>query len=221
MATKAEKSFFGHSALEYLGYWVTRDGIKPLPKKVAAIKNIAPPRNKKKLRSFIGVINYYRDMWVRRSEILASLVNLTSKENIWECTDVHQKAFGRIKNLVSKETLLSFPNISKRFDIYTDASHTQRGSVITQDNKPIAFYIRKLNPAQTRYTTTEHELLGIVETLKEFRNILLGHDIHIYTDHKNLTYKTQNTERVMHWRLLIEELSPDLVYLEGEKNIIC
>ena len=57
-----ETSFFGHSELEYLGYWVTRDGIKPLPKKVDTIKNVAPPRNKKELRSVIGVINYCRDM---------------------------------------------------------------------------------------------------------------------------------------------------------------
>ena len=220
LKVNAEKSFFGHSELEYLGYWVTRNGIMPLPKKVDAIKNIATPKTKKQLRSFIGIINYYRDMWVRRSEILAPLTNLTSKDAKWEWTDVHQQAFDKIKKLVSKETLLSFPDFSKRFDIHTDASHTQLGAVISQNNKPIAFYSRKLNPAQTRYTTTERELLAIVETLKEFRNILLGHEIRVCTAHKNLTYKTQNTERVMRWRLLIEEFSPDLVYLQGEKNIV-
>jgi RNase H-like domain found in reverse transcriptase len=47
----------------------------------------------------------------------------------------------------------------------------------------------QLNPAQTRYTTTERKILAIVETLKEFCNILLGHTIRIFTDHKNLTYK--------------------------------
>ena len=62
--------------------------------------------------------------------------------------------------------------------------------------------------------------MAIVETLKEFRNILLGQDIRVYTDHKNLTYKTKNTERDMRWRLLIEEFSPNLVYLKGEKNIV-
>ena len=55
-----------------------------------------------------------------------------------------------------------------------DASKVQLGEVINQDNKPIAFYSRKLNPAQVNYTTTERELLSIVETLKDLRNILLG-----------------------------------------------
>ena len=99
----------------------------------------------------------------------------------------HQKAFNVVKKIISRETLLSYPNFDKPFDIHTDASDLQLGAVISQNNKPIAFYSRKLNPAQTRYTTTEKELLAIVETLKEFKNILLGYIIRVYTDHKNLT----------------------------------
>jgi RNase H-like domain found in reverse transcriptase len=85
--------------------------------------------------------------------------------------------------------LLSYPDFFKPFDVYTDASHSQLGAAICQNDKLIAFYSCKLNPAQTRYTTTECELLTIVETLKDFRNILLGHRIRIFTDHQNLTYK--------------------------------
>ena len=83
-------------------------------------------------------------------------------------------AFDEIKKIVTKETLLAYPNFEQEFVIHTDASHTQLGAVIFQNDKPIAFYSRKLNDAQTRYTTTERELLAIVETLKEFKNILLG-----------------------------------------------
>ena len=92
--------------------------------------------------------------------------------------------------------------------------------MISQANKPIAFYSRKLNPAQTRYTTTERELLSIVETLKEFQNILLGQKIVVYTDHKNLTCKNFNTEQVMRWRLILEEYNPELKYIKGENNVV-
>ena len=113
-------------------------------------------------------------MWIKRSDILAPLTRLTSDKQKWAWTDVEQKAFDTIKTLVSRETLLTYPNFNKPFVIHTDASHTQLGAVISQENKPITFYSRKLNPAQTRYTTTERELLSIVETLKEFQNIILG-----------------------------------------------
>ena len=100
------------------------------------------------------------------------------------------------------------------------ASKYQLGAVILQDNKHIAFYSRKLNSSQLIYTSTERELLDIVETLKEFRNIILGQQIIVYTDHKNLTYKVLNTERVMRWRLIVEEYGPELGYLQGHKNIV-
>ena len=86
--------------------------------------------------------------------------------------------------------------------------------------KPVAFYSRKLQPAQTRYTTTERELLSIVETLKEFQNILLGQGIKVHRDHVNLTCKTFNSERVMRWRLNIEEYSPDLQYIKGTHSVV-
>jgi hypothetical protein len=76
-----------------------------------------------------------------------------------------------MKKLISKGALLAYPDFEDEFIIHTDASHTQLGAVISQRGKPIAFYSRKLKPEQTRYTTTERELLSIVETLKEFRNI--------------------------------------------------
>ena len=143
------------------------------------------------------MINYYRDMWPKRSETLAPLSAMTSSKVKWQWTEVHQKAFKEIKRIMTKETLLMYPNFNQVFEIHTDASKTQLGAVISQNGKHVAFYSRKLIPAQTRYTTTERELLAIVETLKEFRNILLGQQIKIYTDHKNLTYKTFNTDRVM------------------------
>jgi len=146
-------------------------------------------------------------MWIRRSDVLAPLTK-TAK-----CIRHHKK-------LISRETLLAYPNFDQEFQIHTDASHTQLGAVISQDGKPIAFYSRKLNDAQTRYTTTERKLLAIVETLKEFKNILLGQKIRVYTDHQKLTYKNFNTERVMRWRLILEEYGPELEYIKGEHNVV-
>ena len=85
--------------------------------------------------------------------------------------------------------MLAYPDFNAPFEIHTDAYKLQIGAVIYQKGKPIALYYRKMNSAQQNYTTTEKELLSIVATLKEFRNILLGHQITVYTDHKNLTYK--------------------------------
>ena len=102
-----------------------------------------------------------------------------------------------MKRIVARKVLLTFPNFDKPFEIYTDASKYQLGVVVTQDGEPIVFYSRKLNPAQLNYTTTERELLAIVETLKEVFNILLRQGIIVYTDHENLTYKVFNTEHII------------------------
>jgi hypothetical protein len=125
-----------------------------------------------------------------------------------------------MKAIMAKETLVTFPDFTKEFEIHTNASKLQLGACISQGGKPVAFYSHKLQPAQTRYTTTERELLLIVETLKEFRNILLGQKIKVHTDHENLTYKNFNSDRVMRWRLYIEEYSPDLNYIKGTHNVV-
>ena len=120
---------------------------------------IGEPKNRKQLRSFIGVVNYYRDMWLRRSHILAPLASLTSDKVKWEWGPKQSAAFAMAKRVIAREAMLAYPDFNKPFTIHTDASHYQLGGVISQDGKPIAFYSRKLNDAQTRYTTTERELL--------------------------------------------------------------
>ncbi len=81
---------------------------------------------------------------------------------------------------------MAYLDFSKVFEIYTDASSKQLGAVITQENRPIAFFSRKLFPAQRKYSVTKIEQLAIVETLKEFKGMLWGQPIKVYTDHKNL-----------------------------------
>jgi len=216
----AEKSYFGRDAIEYLGYWVTRNGVQPIPDKVDAMLKMEEPKTKKQLRAFVGLVNYYRDMWRRRSHVLAPLTALCSNTQKWVWGEEQKQAFANVKRMICKEAILAFPNFNEEFVIYTDASNYQLGGVITQQKRPLAFYSRKLKDAQTRYTTTERELLSIVEILKEFRTILLGQKIIVYTDHKNLIYNDLQTDRVLRWRLLLEEYGVDIRYIKGVKNIV-
>jgi hypothetical protein len=98
----------------------------------------------------------------------------------------------------------------------------QLGAVITQDNRPIAFFSRKLSKMQQKYSVTEIELLAIVETLKEFKGMLWGHDIKVYTDHKNLTRDALGltSDRVYRWRLLLEEYAPKIMHIKGIHNTV-
>ena len=81
LKVNASKSCFGAHKFDYLGYHVTREGVMPIPKKVEAIQALAVPKNRKQLRQFIGMINFYRDMWQKRSELLSPLTALTSKKS--------------------------------------------------------------------------------------------------------------------------------------------
>ena len=143
---------------EYLGYVLTRDGIKPQPKKVQAILMLTPPQNVKQLCRFLGMVQYYRDLWARRSEKLSPLTNLVqcehtkvtrankTKRKPWHWDKVHQTAFDNIKTTIAKDVVLAYPDYSRQFEIYTDSSKFQLGAVITHNNRPLAFFIRKLSP---------------------------------------------------------------------------
>ena len=91
--------------------------------------------------------------------------------------------------MIGREVLLAYPDINAPSGIHTDASKLQIGAVMSQKGKPIPFYSQKMNRAQQNYTTTKKELISIVANFKEFQNILLGHQITVYTDHKNITNK--------------------------------
>ena len=159
-------------------------------------------------------------MWVKRSEMLAPLSDLVGecgetkttrknkvKKTPWHWDSIHQTAFDNVKTTIAKKVVLAYPDFSKPFDIYTDASIKQLWAVITQDNRPIAFFSRKLSDAQSKYTVTELELLAIVEILKEFNGMLWGQRINVYADHKNLTRDGLGltSDRVTRWRIILEE----------------
>ena len=133
LKVNGNKSFFGKAELEYLGYWITRNGIKPLPGKVKAILAIDAPKNRKELRSFIGIVNYYQDMWIKRSHVLTPLATLMSKTTKWNWGPQQEKAFQTAKKIIAQEVMLAYPDFNERFKIHKDASHYQLGAVIIRD----------------------------------------------------------------------------------------
>ncbi len=200
-----------------------------------AILALNPPKSVKELQCFLGMVQYYRDMWAKHSEMLAPLTDLVgecretkttkkygTKKKPWKWESIHQQAFDNVKATVAKEVVLAYPDFTKPFEIYTDASTMQLEAVITQGNRPIAFFSRKLSKTQSKYSVTKIELLAIVETLKEFQGMLFWQTIKVYTAHKNLTCDALGltSDRVYHWQLLLEEFAPEIVHIKGIHNSV-
>jgi hypothetical protein len=158
---------------DWLGYWLTPQGLKPWKKKIDAILHMDRPCNATELRMFIGRVKYYCDMWPSHAHILKPLADRSGlkKRALIKWTDDMQQAFGKMHLLMAANALAAYPDHNKRFDVYTDAdaSAFQLGACIIQEGRPIAYSSQKLTKSQQDYTTMEKEMLSIVATLKEFR----------------------------------------------------
>jgi hypothetical protein len=121
--------------------------------------------------------------------------------------EVDQRAFNHVKATITREVVLAYPDYSKVFEIYTDVLSKQLGAVITQENRPIVFFSRKLSTMQHKRSVTKIEILAIVKTLKEFKGMLWGQSIKVYTDHANLIRDAldMTLDHVYQRRLLLEE----------------
>lgn len=208
------KCEWGVKETDWLCYWLTPTGLKPWRKKINAILAINKPKTNKQLRSFLGAINFYRDMWRGRSGIVAPLTSVSAGNGIVVWNDEMNKAFATIKALMAKDAFLRYPDHYKPFHIYTDASDYQMGAAIMQDNVPVPYWSKKLNAAQKNYTVGEKELLSIVEVLKEFKTMLYGcPQLHVYTDHLNNVFTSDMTNQsqcVIRWGLFLEEFGVKL-----------
>lgn len=220
-----KKSNFGMTEVKYLGYVISRDGIKPDSKKIQGILDMERPKTVTEMKALIGMVQFYRDMWKQRSHILSPLVDATTKgkgKTPINWTPELNAAWLKLRDVISGETLLRYPDWNIPFEIHSDASDYQLGAVLSQEGKPIAFFSRRLSKAQMNYTTTEKELLSIVECLKQFRHILQGYPIKVYSDHKNLAYcaTLSESQRVMRWRMILEEFNPTIEHIAGVDNVV-
>ncbi len=88
-----------------------------------------------------------------------------------------------------------------------------------QEGKPVAYYSKKLNSAHMNYVTIDKELLCVIATLPKFRSMLLGAEVHVHTDHKNIVSIGDSSQQRLLWILYVDEYGPELHYVEGQRNV--
>jgi hypothetical protein len=170
--TCKSKSSFAQKKIRYLGHIVDKQGIRPNPKKVEAVQTWPVPENVHDVRSFLGLVNYFRKFIDHYSEIAVPLTNLTRKANAWNWTGRCQDAFELLKQKLIEAPLLCTPDERLPYEVVTDASDL--GLVLLQDGHSVAFESRKLNSAELNYNVTEKEMLAVVHALHVWRCYLEG-----------------------------------------------
>lgn len=228
-----DKSEFLHEEIEFLGYIITSNGIKPNQKKIDVVQNYPEPRTLKELRGFLGLMGYYRRLVKDFAKIAKPLTNLLRGEgNILSnkkilFNDEEKLCFQKMKNILSSSDVLIYPDFNKTFMLTTDASNYAIGAVLFQDengkDKLIHFASRTLSRTEENYSASEKEMLAIFWVLQTFRNYLYGSKVKIITDHQPLTFalSPKNTNaKLKRWKAYLEEHDYELMYKPGKANVV-
>jgi cleavage and polyadenylation specificity factor subunit 1 len=226
---------FGKSRIEFLGHTVTADGITPLPHRIKAIADHPRPTNTKELQNFLGVINFYRRFVPRAAAILRPLTDALkggpSAKAAVEWTGERQAALAAAKAALQAATNLAYPRTGAELALAVDASADHVGAALQQRASPAAawqplgFFSKKLDPAQTRYSAYDRELLACVLGIRHFRYMLEGRRFTLYTDHKPLTYALSKaaeawTARQSRHLSYVAEFTSDIRHVAGLDNIV-
>jgi len=193
-----------------LGHIVSSKGIEVDKSKMKLIANLPTPKSIKDVRSFLGHYGFYRRFIKDFSVISKPLSNLLTKDNIFEWTKHCEKAFVKLKNLLTSASVIQPLDWPLPFEIMCDASDYAVGAVLGQrkDKKPYVIYYasKTLISAQMNYTTNEKELLAVVFACEKFRSYLVGSPVVVFSDHATLKYlfsKKDSKARLVRWILLL------------------
>ena len=225
------KCAFGVAQLEFLGHLVDSQGVYPCEDKVLIVRNFPQPTTQRKLREFLGLVNFYHRLIPHCAETLQPLNELLSgskdstKELPWN--DTAAAAFTATKEALANVALLSHPKLDAPTCMMTDASDVAVGAVLQQqigdEWRPISYFSRKLRPAETRYSTFDRELLAVYLAIKHFRHFVEGREFHVLTDHKPLVYARSSPSdrysprQIRHLDYIVQ-FTTDIRHVKGTDN---
>ncbi|CAA0827111.1 Uncharacterized mitochondrial protein AtMg00860, partial [Striga hermonthica] len=202
---------------------ITQAGIEVDPSKVSAVKNWSAPRSPSEVRSFLGLAGYYRRFIEGFSKIALPLSQLTRKSVKFEWIDRCESSFQELKRRFTSAPVLTIPDPSRSFTIFSDASRQGLGCVLMQDGQVVAYASRQLKPHEQNYPTHDWELAAVVHALKIWRHYLYGGHCEIFTDHKSLQYIFTQKElnmRQRRWSELVKDYDCSIQYHPGKANVV-
>ena len=222
---KLSKCHFFAKEIQYLGHILGSEGIKPVPAKTEAIKAMHPPVNPKQVRVFLRLVGYYRKFIKNFAKIVKPLTMLTQMDIKFEWKEKHQNAFMELKEAIIQAPILRYPDTTKPYIVYTDASDDACGAQLSQTHDgaefPVAFLLHTFTGTQRRWSTPEQEAYGIYFAVKKWNYYLQGADIIVRNDHKPLAQflngKNENT-KINRWGLELASYSIMFEWISGARN---
>ena len=226
----ADKSEFGKSNISFLGHAISATGIRPLADKVQAIADYPEPSSFKQLRSFSGLVNFYRRFIPNCASLMQPLTDLLrGHTKKFVLSEDARTAFASLKQAISNIAEVVHHDPDAPLALTTDASNTAVGAVLQQNIRgkwyPVAFFSKRLLPAEARYSTFGRELLALYLAIRHFRHMLEGRAFAAYTDHKPLIYALRATSdryspRESRHLDYITQFTTDVQHVSGFNNVV-
>ncbi|KAA0059723.1 pol protein [Cucumis melo var. makuwa] len=220
---KFSKCEFWLRKVTFLGHVVSSEGVSVDPAKIEAVTNWPRPSTVSEIRSFLGLAGYYRRFVEDFSRIASPLTQLTRKGTPFVWSPACESSFQELKQKLVTAPVLTVPDGSENFVIYSDASKKGLGCVLMQQGKVVAYASRQLKIHEQNYLTHDLELAAVVFALKMWRHYLYGEKIQIYTDHKSLKYFFTQKElnmRQRRWLELVKDYDCEILYHPGKANVV-